>query len=74
MANFVSIYLLGGASFDVLPTPQYNQFDYIDKPLVTSENVERLQETWQQYAEQTEQWCRDSNWLNATEDATEEEE
>ena len=57
VANFVSIYFLGQSEQGFLPVPQqYDQFKYIDRPLVAAENVPRLRETWNKYAEETQSW------------------
>src|SRR5262249_22546335 len=42
VASLVNVQLLGGASLHPLATPQFDQFAYIDRSLVTGENVELL--------------------------------
>jgi len=56
VANFVSIWLLGGSGLGGLAVPQYNQFKYIDRPLVTSANIQRLAESWHGYSNEVHQW------------------
>ena len=43
---------------DVLPTAQYDQFAYLDEPLVAPENLPRLRQEWDEFAEATDQWPR----------------
>ncbi len=56
VANFVSVYLLYGSSFGGLAIPQYNQFKYIERPLVKAENIQDLREEWQRYEKETRDW------------------
>lgn len=57
-ANLASVCLLGGADYHFLPVPQYNQFEYIERPLVASTNIPRLRETWCAYIQETQDYCR----------------
>lgn len=59
VANFVGRYLLDEGVGSLLIVPQYNQFAYIDKPLVTTEGIAPLRDVWEAYEEETEKW---SNW------------
>ena len=56
VASFVSIWLLGGPSHSPLATPQFNQFKYMDRPLITEENIPQLADTWQEYDRETHKW------------------
>ena len=56
VANFVSIYLLGGSSFGGLAIPQFDQFKYIDRPLVNAENIHNLRDEWERYDKETHKW------------------
>lgn len=57
--SFISTELLGGNSFGGLATPQYDQFEYIERPLVKSEQIPDLQEAWDTYRRQVDSW---SSW------------
>jgi hypothetical protein len=56
VAAFVSVYLLTGTAYPFLPVPQYDQFAYIDRPLVGTENIPALREAWRSYEEETNKW------------------
>ncbi|MFO7899707.1 MAG: hypothetical protein R6V58_11690 [Planctomycetota bacterium] len=56
VANFVSVYLLGGGCQGFLPAPQYDQFAYIDRPLADEATVEKLRQAWTDYHEEVETW------------------
>lgn len=57
VANFVDVYLLTGTSHGFLAVPQYNQFKYIDQPLIAKEVVARLHEVWHEYDLETHKWA-----------------
>lgn len=59
VANLLSIYVLGGSSFGGLAIPQFDQFAYIDRPLVASGNISRLHDVWKEYDKETHEW---GNW------------
>ena len=59
VAGFVDLHLLTETSHSFLPTPQFNQFAYIDRPLVTEENIGHLAEEWDKYDKETREW---SDW------------
>jgi len=59
VTHFVNVVLLGDSMGPPLPTPQYDRFAYIDRPLVTTEKVAFLEKEWQKYSEETQQW---TNW------------
>ena len=59
VANFVSKYILGDSNIGSLAIPQYDHFAYIDRPLIESENVEKLHEVWNKYEKETQSW---GNW------------
>lgn len=54
--NFVSIYLLGGATHGVLAHSVFDQFEYLDRPLIRNSQISQLQETWDKYERETEKW------------------
>lgn len=56
-ANFVAENILNrGRHTSFLPSPTHNQFEFIDRPLVSPENVDRLKSCWKHYAEETGKW------------------
>jgi len=57
VTHFVSVVLLGDSMGPPLPTPQYDQFAYIDRPLVTTEKVAFLEEEWRKYSKETQEWA-----------------
>jgi hypothetical protein len=56
VANFVSVHLLGGSERSFLATPQFDQFRYIDKPLVEEGQLQVLVDAWDGYDEEVDQW------------------
>ncbi len=56
VAGFITIRLLGSSFPPPLPHPQFNQFQYMDFPLVKTENIPKLGDTWQEYRRETENW------------------
>ena len=54
--SFLSVHIFGGASFHPLPYPQFDQFQYIDKPLVAPDKVEGLRALWKQYENESHDW------------------
>ncbi len=56
VANFTDVYLLSRASHTFLPTPQYDQFQFIENPLLASENIEQLNNAWREFEKETESW------------------
>ncbi len=56
VVHFVSLYLLGTDIPSFLAAPQFNQFQYIDRPLVSPENIQYLHQEWQRYKKETHDW------------------
>ena len=54
--SFLSVHIFGGASFHPLPDPLFDQFEYIDNPLVAPDQVQRLQAVWEQYRSESSEW------------------
>ena len=52
----LSVHILGGASFHPLPYPQFDQFQYIDNPLVAPDQVEGLRALWRQFDKESHDW------------------
>jgi hypothetical protein len=59
VANFVSVHVLGGANYGGLAVPMWDQFRYMDRPLVTGNNIEHLRQVWADYERETHDWA---NW------------
>ena len=59
ITNFMSIELLGDRSMRFLPIPQYNQFKYIDQPLIETSRIEYLVEKWNEY---DREFSEDTEW------------
>lgn len=58
-ANFVGIWMLGKNRVTSLAIPQYDQFEYMDQPLVNSANIPVLGEVWRNFEKETHAW---GNW------------
>lgn len=58
VANFIGRYLLTGGYTSFLAVPQYDQFAYIDRPLVTKEGIESLKRVWDEYDKETREWTQ----------------
>jgi hypothetical protein len=57
VTQFVGTFSLG-VSFIFLPFAQSDQFVYIDRPLVTEDNVGALRREWDSYEKETQEWAR----------------
>lgn len=62
IANFVSISLLGESNVVGLATPQFDQFEYIDRPLVTDDQIDELRNVWEAFEKEAREW---GNWSMA---------
>jgi hypothetical protein len=58
VAGFLSIYVLGGPQQSFLPIPQYNLFQYIERPLANSADVPALRQVWNDFSTESGQWAR----------------
>lgn len=56
VANTVDVFLLTGTNHGFLAAPQYDQFRYIERPLVPPESVTKLREAWDAYDKETGKW------------------
>ena len=56
VANFTDVYLLSRASHSFLPVPQYDHFEFIDRPLVSAENIEVLSKAWHEFHKEMDSW------------------
>lgn len=54
--SFLSVCILGGASLHPLPYAQFDQFQYIDEPLVAPNQVEGLRALWKQFENESHDW------------------
>ena len=55
-ATFIGRLLNGPVDYQRLPTPNYDQFEHIDLPLVDSKHVNDLRNEWQAFREKTAEW------------------
>jgi hypothetical protein len=62
VASFLSVQILGDANYGGLPVPQYDQFQYLDRPLVSGREVQHLRQVWIDYERETQNWA---NWTPA---------
>ena len=56
VAGFVGTHFLTRSSHSMLPVPQYDHLAYIDKPLVTTDQIGAIQEAWHAYHRATHEW------------------
>ena len=56
VANFVDLSLVSRASHNFLPTPQFDNFKFIDRAFVSSENIDTLSTAWQEFKKEIEAW------------------
>lgn len=54
--HFIAVEMLGGSSGAFLPVMAFDQFEYIDRPLVTPDKVDNLRQAWRKYEKETEDW------------------
>lgn len=68
VSSFVNVRLLGGASLHPLATAVFDQFQFIERPLVSKENVGALRQAWKDLERQMHEW---GNWqMDELEDET----
>lgn len=56
VADSTDAYLLSRANHSFLPVPQYDHFEHIDKPLVSTEGIEVLSKAWREFHKETNSW------------------
>lgn len=56
VASFVRICVLGDACSNLLPIPQYDQFKYIDRPLIEPPRVTELRKFWDKFEDECRGW------------------
>lgn len=61
VAQFIGMKILYRGLGNVLVTPQYDQFEYFDKPWATEDIVTELYRFWKAYDGETRQWLK-WNW------------
>lgn len=59
VASFIAIHILGDSSAPPLPFPTYDVLEYVERPLVTSAQIETLRTVWDGFAKESETW---NNW------------
>jgi len=58
VTGFLAIYVLGGSHPGFLPTPQFDQFMHIEKPLINKSEVPRLDLLWGQLDNEYKAWSQ----------------
>ncbi|MFH1655391.1 MAG: hypothetical protein ABH954_02125 [Candidatus Omnitrophota bacterium] len=56
VANFVDGCMISRSGHSFLPVPQFNHFEFIDKPLVSSSNIKVLDEAWGKFQKEADSW------------------
>jgi hypothetical protein len=56
VTDFIAVYILGDSFSRPLPIPQYNLFNYIDRPLIESKEIPKLEQAWKEYEKETRSW------------------
>lgn len=58
VASFISIYILGDACPGFLAAPQFDQFKYIDRPLIDSSQIGQLESVWNSFDTECHAWSQ----------------
>jgi len=58
VAGFLAAYVLGNSFPEPLRIPQYDQFKYIDRPLIDTSGVGALRELWDQFHRECQGWTQ----------------
>ncbi len=58
VASFISIVILGDSCPGFLPIPQYDQFQYMQHPLVAEPDLPRLREMWRGFKREYHDWSQ----------------
>jgi len=58
VASFLAIYVLGDSFPGPLPIPQYDQFKYIERPLIDASQVGKLSDLWRQIEKEADGWSQ----------------
>jgi len=61
VVHLVGLHILGTSINSHLAVPQFEQFEYIDRPLVSVANIPKLYDVWQDYDRLNNEWCL-TNW------------
>jgi len=56
VASFVSVHLLRGPQLSFLAVPQFDQFAYIEKPLIRQQEIPHLRQLWDEFEKETHEW------------------
>ncbi len=57
VANLVDLLLVSRTAHSFLAVPQYNNFEFIDRPIVGKEDIDVLDKAWQTFQKETEEWA-----------------
>jgi hypothetical protein len=58
-ADFIGMNVFYRSFGNFLPTPQFDQFEHLEKPWITKEDLKKLYDFWKDYADETKNW---QNW------------
>jgi hypothetical protein len=59
IVNFVSVWLLNDTHLGFFAIPQFNQFEYMDSPLVETQKIQHLRAIWDDFKREINGW---SDW------------
>lgn len=57
VANFVSVYILGDSSHNFLTHPLFDPLHYIERPLISPNQIEHLRGAWEAFESETQTWA-----------------
>jgi hypothetical protein len=58
VAGFLGVYVLGDGCLGYLAIPQYNQFKYIERPLINASHIDKLQDFWRRIEDEYHDWSQ----------------
>lgn len=61
LGELIGRWFAGSGVGNVLATPQFDQFEFLDRPLLPTSDASTLRIAWNEFADQTEKWCRISD-------------
>lgn len=59
VGSYIGVVILYEHGLGKVPTPQFNQFENLDKAMARAEDLDRLHEFWQERAREVETWSED---------------
>lgn len=61
VGSYTGVVILYEHGLGKVPTPQFNQFENLEKAMATAEDLDRLHDFWQERAREVETWSEDLN-------------